>query len=518
MSSPTADPDSQSPVRQRSSLRAISLLSGGMFAQFSLQFAYQLALAKWYGAGLEMDAFQAAQIIPMVVATILVGSLQYAFVPVFIQRREQFGPDAAWELAGATGLIIIPGTALLSAVGCLAADPVIRLLFPGFSPAQFELTVSLFRILVWLTWTISVTAYFQTVLQSAQVYGPAAVGPFVGTFVTFVASWLTYNWAGIHGIAWSTVGGALVGLAWQAPLYCRHARHRFRMNDGLRQMWWLLLPLLLGAAIYKLDPLVDRYLASGLPEGSVARLSYASRLIAVFLTLTSNGLAMVVFPVLARHAASGNREHLKSEVAHALQFLVFLLLPLCLALGWYPVPIVRDLFERGRFTPQDTLVVADLLLLSLGVLIGGSAGEILSKTFFAMGDTRTPTIVRMTGFLVGVGLKLWWGTRYGLRGLVWATTCYYLLIASLDWLLLRRRVGSIPLREVWDSCWKCGLGSLAALGIATLVLQHDAQGMTVLAGFAGGVAYLAACVVLRESISLRMLKGVLRSVSRSPAA
>ncbi len=475
-----------------------------MFAQFAIQFAFQLALAKWYGAGIEMDAFVAAQSIPIVVSTILVGSLQYAFVPVFVQRREQLGPAAAWELAGTVGLILIPGMAILSLLGCLAAGPVIRLLFPGYSPGLTDLTINLFRIMAWLTWTTSVTAFFQTVLQSAQVYRPAAIGPFVGTLVTFIASWLSYERWGIHGIAWSTLGGAMVSLLWQAPLYCRNARHRWRLDDGTRQMWLLLLPLLLGAAIYKLDPLVDRYIASELPLGSVSRLTYATRLIAAFLTLTSNGLAMVVFPVLAAHAASGRREHLKSEVGHALQFLVFLLLPLCMALAWYPVPIIRDLFERGRFTHDDTLVVADLLALSLGVLIGGSLGEILSKTFFAMGDTRTPTIVRMIGFAVGVTLKVWWGTRYGLRGLVWATSTYYLLVAFLDWSLLCRRVGIIPLRETGDSAWKSAIGSVFALIGATYILTWDYRGITVVAGIAGGMIYLLTSYLLRESISLRI--------------
>ena len=496
------------PPRPRSSLRAISLLSGSMFAQFALQFAYQMALAKWYGADFEMDAFQAAQTIPMVWATILVGTLQYAFVPVFIQRREQLGADAAWELAGTTGLILIPGIALLSLVGCLTADPLIRLLFPGYSAAEIELTVSLFRVMVWLTWTISVTAFFQTVLQAAQIYGPAAVGPFLGTLVTFVASWFTYSSWGIHGIAWSTVGGALVSLLWQAPLYCRNARHRLRIDDGTRQMWLMLLPLLVGAAIYKLDPLLDRYLASELATGSVSQLSYASRLIAAFLTLTTNGLAVVVFPVLVAHAASGNREHLKAEVGHALQFLVFLLLPLCLAVGWYPIPIVRDLFERGRFTPEDTYIVAELLLLYLGVLIGGSAGEILSKTFFALGDSRTPTIIRIVGFVIAATLKLWWGTRYGLRGLVWATSCYYLLVATLDWVLLNRRVGMIPLHQVWDSAAKCAAAAVVALGVATLVLNGQYRGVTVLAGGVGGIVYLITTAVLHESIALRIVRGI----------
>ncbi|MDB5388997.1 MAG: integral rane protein MviN [Planctomycetaceae bacterium] len=507
MNSP-AVPTSADTNRPRSSLGAVSLLSGCLLTQFVMQFAYQLLLAKWYGAGIEMDAFSAAQAIPMVVATILVGSLQYAFVPVFIQRKEQLGSDAAWELAGTTGWILIPGIALLSLAGCLAAEPIIQALFPRFSEAQQALTIRQFQVLVWLTWTISVTAFFQTVLQAAQIYRPAAIGPLVGTAVTITASWCLSETWGIQGIAWATLGGALVGLAWQAPVFCLNARFRWRLDAGTRQMWLMLVPILLGAGIYKLDPLLDRYLASGLPEGSVSQLGYASRLITALLTLTSNGLAMVIFPVLSACAASGNRAGLKSELVHALQFLVFLLVPICLGLGWFAGPVVRDLFERGRFTSADTAVVSHLLLLYLGVLLGGSAGEILSKTFFALGDSRTPTVVRIVGFGVGAGLKLWWGLQFGLTGIVWATSCYYVLISGLDALLLYQRLGTVSFAGLAESFWKCGCGSVVALLVASLILSGNVPGLIVPAAIVAGLGYLVATHWLHDPIALRLSAGI----------
>jgi len=509
MSSPDL-PNSNREPHQRSSLAAVSLLSGCLLTQFVMQFGYQLLLAKWYGSGIEMDAFSAAQTISMVVATILVGSLQYAFVPVFIQYRERFGNAAAWELAGTTGWILIPGIALLALAGCIGAEPLIDVIFPKFTEAQRNLTISQFRILVWLTWTISITAFFQTVLQAAQIYRPAAIGPLVGTVVTVIASWFVTGIWGIQGIAWATLGGAFASLAWQAPVFLRNARFRWRLDSGTRQMWLMLVPILIGASVYKLDPLFDRYLASGFPEGSISQLGYASRLIAALLTLTSNGLAMVVFPVLSIHAANRNYGALKSELVHAFQFLMFLLVPLCLGIVCFSEPLIRDLFERGRFTPHDTAIVAQLLVLSVGVLIGGSAGEILSKTFFALGDSKTPTIVRAVGFAAGVVLKLWWGLKFGLPGLVWATSVYYVLISLLDLVLIIRRLGAISSRELVDSFWRCGLSAFAAMLTAGLILRYDFQG-AIVPGVAGAVVvYVLAARQLRDSIAMRLLSGVNR--------
>lgn len=452
-----------------------------------------------------MDAFQAAQMISLVVATILVGSLQYAFVPVFIEAQSKHGDKAAWTIAGTTGAILIPGIALLSLGGCVAAKPVIVLLFPRFSPEQSQMTIELFRILVWLTWTISVTAFLQTVLQAARVFRPAAIGPLIGIGVTFGASWLSYSRWGIHGVAWSTLLGQLVSLLWQLPLWMQRSHFRWGVDAGTRKMWWMLVPLLLGAAVYKVDPLVDRFLASGLPVGSISHLGYASRLIAALLTLTSNGLAMVVFPALSLHASAGQTEHLKQELSRALQFLVCLIIPLCVLIGCHSEVLIRDLMERGRFVPTDTVIVSHLTLLSLGVLIGGSASELLSKTLFAMGDTRSPTICRLIVFLVSVGFKFWWAMLYGLPGLVWATTFQYLMVMLLDMLLVHRKVGRMCVTDLLESLWKAGLSAGLAATLTTQFIPQTWPLVSVWNVLAGAGVYVCGMIWLREPIVTRLL-------------
>jgi putative peptidoglycan lipid II flippase len=166
------------------------------------------------------------------------------------------------------------------------------------------------------------------------------------------------------------------------------------------------------------------------------------------------------------------------------------------------------LFERGRFTPQDTAAVSHLLVLYLGVLIGGSLGEILSKTFFSLSDSRTPTIVRMTGFVVGAVLKLWWGLQFGMAGLVWATSVYYLLISALDGILLYRRLGRISFVELFESIWKCVCGSVAAMIAASLLLSSHISSMIIPAVIGSGIVYLGSMMMLRDSIALRLTTGI----------
>lgn len=492
-------------------LQSVGLLSLCLFVQLGLQFVYQLCLARWFGAGREMDAFQAVQAVPLVLSTILVGSLQYAFVPLFIQRKTRLGEQAAWDLANSTGLVLVPLVTVICTLGTLFAPQIIPVLVPDFDAPTRTLAIELFRIMIWLMWTICVTAYLQTLHQSAQVYRATAVAPVIGTLVTFAASAASITRGGIHAMAWSALAGALVTVLWQLPLWWRRWAWHCVWRNELELLWRGLWPIWAGAAVYKLDPLVDRYLASGYPPGSVSHLGYAGRLIAALLTLTTNGLAMVVFPVLAQHASTGNTDLLRRELQRALRLLVFLLLPLCAAVLWFSVPLVRDLFERGKFQPSDTTMVAALLVCHLGVLIGGSLGEILSKTIYAQGDTRSPTIIRSVGFAVGVVLKLWWGWTGGLLGLVWATSVSQLLIAGLDGVLVARRIGWGDWAALGQTLLRCGVGTLVAVVIGMLLVPVEYPGAALVAGSVAGLGYLATTIVLREEQALLLWQLLRRS-------
>ena len=496
------EPMSLSPTR----LSAVGLLSGCLFAQFGLQFLYQLALARWFGTSPEMDAFQAAQSVPLVISTILVGQLQYAFVPVFVREKTQRGDEAAWRLASFVATWLIPGVALLSAVGCLAAGPLTRVLFPGLTESPDVPIVPVFQVVIWLTWTVSVTAYLQTLHQAAQDYRPTAIAPVLGAVVTFaVTGWLYQDW-GIQAVSWSAIAGALVTLVWQWPLLWRNFRPTWSGGEAGGRVWTLLWPVLLGAWFYKLDPLVDRYLASEMPAGSVSQLGYATRLMAAILTLTTNGVAMVVFPVMAGHAAAGRTEELRKEIAQALRFLVWLLVPLVVALGCFSLPLIHDLFERGRFTAHDSQAVAWLVTLQIGVLIGGSAGEILSKAFYSLGDGKTPTRIRAGCFLLGLSLKLWWGTTHGLSGLVLATSIHTLLTPVLDYRLLRQRLDGLPVPGLGVGLIRSLLASLGAAGAGWLCLWGSFPGVSLCAALVGGMLYLFLGGQLQDEFSVSLIK------------
>jgi len=145
---------------------------------------------------------------------------------------------------------------------------------------------------------------------------------------------------------------------------------------------------------------------------------------------------------------------------------LFLALPASALLGWLGVPIVRALFERGRFTATSTALTSSALSFYALGLAAFAAAEILVRTFYAMRDTRTPVLVGIFG--VGANIALSWMLLRlggGLSGLAIAFSTANTLEALWLLLLLRRRLG--PFGAFWRAV---GVMLLATLVCSVVLL------------------------------------------------
>jgi putative peptidoglycan lipid II flippase len=492
--------------QQTSSLRSVALVTALTFVQLLVQFATQLWLAKYFGAGPEMDAFVAALAVPAVIAAILSGSLGYVLMPVFSERLLAFGQRDALRVTSQVGLVVIVLGGLVSAAVSTFARPIVDAMCPGFTEQQRELTARLLSLLAILVETNSLIAFLNALHHCHRRFALPALAGVIGTLATLLYVIVMHDRQSIHALAWAVSLGSVVTTAILLPRFVSDAR-QFKPTENsqpgaARQVFALLAPLVLGTLLWRLDPLLDRYLGSYLQPGSIAQLGYAWRLATALMMIGTSGLSVVAFPALAAHAAGGRGKELRAEVAHALRFLMFLLVPVCVGLALFQRPVVQFLFERGKFTPSDTAAVALLLTLYLGAVFGASVGDLMSRTYYALHDTKTPVIVSMVGFLLAATAKVVTTQRYGAAGLAAATSFYYLFNAIVLTAILVRRQGVGILAGVASSIARSLFATLAACLAAYLVLQISPQAL-IIAAATGGIAYLAAALFLRDEFAVR---------------
>jgi putative peptidoglycan lipid II flippase len=209
-------------------------------------------------------------------------------------------------------------------------------------------------------------------------------------------------------------------------------------------------------------------------------------------------------------------------LADSLRLVLFLGLPATVGLILLGEPLIRILFQLPF--SEAALVSWALLFYSLG-LVPLAAIEVVSRAFYALGDTRTPVfagaaqLVAMAGlgYTLGYGLfpALGW-LEHG--GLAVAASLANLLELLLLLFWLRPKVAGIDGRHLLDGCWRMGLASLAMAVVVWAVRQLQLSAgplLLLLAGAgAGATTYFAASLVFRVAELYQLLAYARRRLAR----
>jgi putative peptidoglycan lipid II flippase len=502
--------------RGRSSLAAIALVTGLQLLQLGVQLGIQLVVARRYGAGEELDAYVAALAWPTVVATILSGAVGYVLIPAVARQRSEGDPHGSALVASQLGWYLLLVSLLVWGGTTLAAGPIIAVSCPGFSAPQQRAAARLLRILGSLILLNSLTSFLNALHHATQQFFRPAVAGVVGTLVTLAWLGTPVPQRPIDDLAWAVVAGSCVTVlilvpplvvqlgqtgAWARPL-----------APATREAIWLWLPLVVGALCWRLDPLVDRWAGSYLAAGSLSHLGYAWRLVQALSQIGTSGLAIVIFPVIATHAANDQHGQLARELAYGVRLLLVLVVPMCVGLGWFARPVVAFLFERGAFQPADTQAVSWLVVAYLGSVLGMGAGDLFSRTLYARNDTRTPVLVHTLAFVLAAAGKVALVSWLGASAIATATALMYLLNAAVLAAILRQQLGAAMLegvpRCVGETVGSSVLGCLAAWGIVSLAGRWAVPA----AMLAGGAGYALALGLLGNEFIHVALRRVQRLV------
>lgn len=480
-------------------LRTVSLITVSSLVQMVVLLALQLLVADLFGASSEVDAYLAALALPLVVSAILFGPVANALIPAFKECHHTAGEDAAESVLAVLAGGLISLGAVISLGMALGAEMVVAVAYPGFPAEQQTLTSELLRVLAWLVLINGTTSCLFGAFHCREWFLFPAASGVIGPVATVVWVAIGGRTLGIHGLAWATVGGGALGVL---LLFYRLPRLRAVRRDalmtGLKRFGVLFAPLLIAAAFARLDPLIDRRLAAGLPEGSIAHLGYAWRLTQAAAQLTVSGLSLVAFPKIARHAMSGDHDRFARELAQAWRMLAALLIPVTIAILLFRDEIVRDVLERGAFLPNDTQAVAHLLVLYTGMIVAAGIAELGCRAFYALGQSRLPTIVQIAGVILGVTLKFTLVARWGVDALAGATSFYFAVTAIALVLMLSRYVTGALFAGLGGTCVRAVMASLVAAGLGGLCVWGGLPYGALIGAAIGLPVYVGGMVLLGE--------------------
>ncbi|MEP6993410.1 MAG: murein biosynthesis integral membrane protein MurJ [Acidobacteriota bacterium] len=431
-------------------------------------------IAATLGAGMRTDAFFVAFRIPNMLREIIgEGAMSSAVIPVYAEvsaSRSEIEARAFLARVAATFALILTGITVL---GILLSPWLVQLLAGQFrqTPGKFELTVLLNRWIFPYILLVSLSALCQAILNAHHRFAlPAAAPIFLNVALILAALVVSPRLAEpTYGLAAGVLLGGLLQILIQIPQILRLravARPQLGWHDpAVRTVLVLMAPRLFAYGINTVNTVVSTRFAAGLGNANVSHLYYANRLKELVLGGFAVSIATAILPLLSRQALDPDREPFKDTLAFALRLIAFVTVPASAGLIVLQVPIVRVLFEGGRFGAADTAATAGALAtLSLGLFFFAGV-RVMVPAFYALKSTRLPVLAALADAAVFLVLCALLTKRWGLPGIGLAASAAAAVNVGILTASLRRREGNLRGRALTASLLRIGAAS-AAMGAA----------------------------------------------------
>ena len=415
----------------------LALLAG---ANILITLLFQWYVVTQLGVGLETDAFFAGMAVPQLILLVVSSSLTHVLVPLLATEDSTTFRQNSWGFfLGISGIFTV--LALLLYVSAAYWVP---WLVPGFSKAGQSLTVTLTRIqLLGMLLTASVSVLW-SVYHARQRFIWVELSTLLSSAIGFAMLVKVLPAYGVIGAAAVVVLRSSLQVLWLLPGLGRWQWPDWN-SPAMREAWHRIRPLLLGTTYYRTDMLVDRFLASMAPPGGLSLLYIGQQIYGIANIVAEKAIATPMVPALAVHASASRWPAFRRLYQHRLLTIAGLTVSAYVLFLIIGERILTVLIGHGGVTRDHDHFLWLMMVALVGVFIAGAMGVITSKTFYAMGDTRTPTRMSIITYTLYIPVKVFGFLRYGLPGLAVVTSAYLFLNLIIQLFLLELIV--IPRRR-----------------------------------------------------------------------
>jgi len=483
--------------------RATLILTGSFIASRILGLLRTSLFAYVFGTTATSDAFLQSFLVPDLIFNIIAGgALSSAFIPVFTQYTVgEHDDQTAWHITSSLLNLIVAIMTFLAFLAFILAPVIVPLYNPGLSqrdPQELNLIISLSRIMLLQSIILGGGVIINSVLFAKQNFLLPAIGTVLynvgliaglipGLFLTIhrtPASLTTAAFLATIGV----VLGAILQVGVQVPGVIKAGmRYTFVFDwhhPSVIQVARQMVPRAFNSAMLYFSIFVDRalilLLAVGAGQdavnGSITQYYQAFILVSLPLGIFGMAISTAAFPTLAENVTLGRMDRFRNIIQDTLRTILFMSLPASVGLIVLGLPIIQVLLEHGAYSLDSALNTSVPLAFFAVGLIGLSSVEILTRSFYALRDTKTPVTVSVVQFIFKIALSVLliqaagWGLQWGLGGLALATSIAAILEAFVLLWLLQQRIGDFELRRLGIFAARVLLASLA-MGLALLLVR-----------------------------------------------
>ncbi|MGZ5300912.1 MAG: murein biosynthesis integral membrane protein MurJ [Actinomycetota bacterium] len=462
------------------------------------------------------NTYATANTTPNIVYELVLGGiLTSVFVPVFVEWLQKHGREEAWLVADRVLTLALVVLAAVAVLGAIFAPQIIRLFLSASDATDKEAQIALGAF--FLRWFMPQIVFYGVgavatgLLQAERRFAAPMFAPILNN-LSVIATFGVYalllgnGTASVEGItfaektilaAGTTFGVAAMTLAlWPSLRRLGFRWHlRFDWNHpAVRRLGKLALWVVVYVAANQLAYIAVIVFTGKFPHGYQV---YASAFILFQLphAIVAVSIFTALLPPMSSRWADRDLDGLRTLFSHGTRDTLVVIVPAALGYVALAFPIVRLLLQHGRAQPVAVEDIARTLQAFAVGLPFFSAFQLLTRTFYAMQDTKTPALVNVAAAFVNVGANfLYLSLGWGLPGLALGHATSYAFATLVCLAVLRTRLGGIDGTRILATLVRVIPASLMAAGAALLASRgiQDAFGsgtgtLSRLAQVSGGV-------------------------------
>ncbi|MBT8212799.1 MAG: hypothetical protein KJN71_06610, partial [Acidimicrobiia bacterium] len=403
------------------------------------------------------------------------------FIPIFARYLADDDEEGGWTAFNAILWPLTAAMVVFVGIGMAIAPALVEWLYPDFTPDQLAETVLYTRIVLPAQVFFVAGALFTAVQYSKGQFVIPTLAPIIynlgiiGGGVIHAVIWEPSP----VGFVWGVLVGAAIGNFGVQWLGAKRAGMRMTRPETLshpvmREYFAIAIPLMIGQSIVVLDETFMSVFGDRVGDGAQTHLQYARRTMFVPIGVIAQAAGVAAYPALARLFAAGKKQAMADTVDKTVGYVLALSMAAAALLTALSIPVIQVLFERVRFTADDTIETASALFFyALAIPIWGVL-QIVTRAFYARRQMWTPVVVGTAATVVAIPIYFALEARLGLRGVALASVAVLgLYTVVLAWLwystvglerlakLGRVAFRSFPLAVVagfaaWGGAWLVG--------------------------------------------------------------
>jgi putative peptidoglycan lipid II flippase len=492
------------------------------------------------------NTYTTANTTPNIVYELILGGiLTSVFVPVFVEWHKTHGREEAWLVADRVLTLALLLLGAVAALGVIFAPQIIRLYLVASDAPNKDAQIALGT--YFLRWFMPQIVFYGIgavatgLLNAERRFAVPMFAPILNNLVVIAtfgvyALLLGHGTPSVNGItdaerAVLAIGTTLGVFAMTAALWPSLRRMGFRWHlrfdwnhAAVRRLGKLALWVIVYVVANQIAYVIIIILTGKFPPGGYQIYASAFLLFQLPYAIFAVSIFTALLPGMSGQWTDREPAGVRRLFSRGIRDTAVIIVPAAFGYIALALPIVQLLLQHGHAGEQDAQQIARTLQAFAVGLPFFAAFQLLTRTFYATQDTRTPALVNVAAAAVNVGADLLYVYGFGwhVPGLALGHATSYAFGTAVCLILLRRRLGGIDGRHVLrtvlrilpvsllaaGSAWLASRGVQHALGPAVGTMGRLVQ---VSAGvMAGLLVFVAAALILRIEEADEVKDAVLR--------